>query len=181
MFTYRISDRHELRLLQPQDAPALFAVTDANRTHLRSWLPWLDHTTTVQDTRQFIHFSLEQLAENTGLVTTICYDGQIVGVVGFNRLDWQNRQGSIGYWLAATHQGKGLMTASCRALVSYGFKTLNLHRIVIMAATANSRSRAVPDRLGFTHEGTSREAEWLYDHFVDLEVYACLQSEWLTH
>jgi len=180
MFTCRISDRHELRLLQLQDAPELFALVDANRAHLRVWLPWLDRNLTVADTRQFIRFSLEQLAEQSGLITSICYDGQMVGVVSFNRFDWQNRQAIIGYWLAASHQGRGLMTASCRTLINYGFQELDLHRMVIMAATDNHRSRAVPERLGFTHEGTNREAEWLYDRFVDLEVYACLRHEWST-
>jgi ribosomal-protein-serine acetyltransferase len=91
----------------------------------------------------------------------------MAGVVGYNRIDWQNRVGYIGYWLAENYQGKGLMTSSCRAVIDYGFHSLNLNRMVIAAATENHRSRAVPERLGFIHEGTLREAEWLYDHFVD--------------
>ena len=37
---------------------------------------------------------------------------------------------------------------------------------------------ARPSRNGFTREGIQREAEWLYDHFVDLASYALLRSEW---
>ena len=35
-----------------------------------------------------------------------------------------------------------------------------------------------PERLGFTYEGTLRDKEWLYDHFVDSAVYSMLDDEW---
>jgi len=99
-------------------------------------------------------------------------------VVGYNQIDWQNRIGSIGYWLAEAYQGKGLMTTSCKALIDYGFGVLNLNRLVIACATENKPSRAIPKRLGFFHEGATRDAEWLYDHFVDHEIYAKLHRDW---
>jgi ribosomal-protein-serine acetyltransferase len=52
------------------------------------------------------------------------------------------------------------------------------NRVVIACASKNQRSRAIPERLGFTHEGVAREAEWLYDRFVDSEIYALLNREW---
>ncbi|MBI3110076.1 MAG: GNAT family N-acetyltransferase, partial [Ignavibacteriales bacterium] len=33
-------------------------------------------------------------------------------------------------------------------------------------------------RLGFRPEGKIREAEWLYDHFVDHLVYGMLAPDW---
>ena len=70
------------------------------------------------------------------------------------------------------------MTRACRALVEVGFTRLDLNRIVIRAACGNDKSAAVPLRLGFTLEGTSRQAERLYDRYVDLRVYALLKEEW---
>jgi ribosomal-protein-serine acetyltransferase len=180
MFSFQISDRHALRLLRPADADELFRLTDNNRAYLRTWLPWLDSTTSVVNTQDFIRSTLQQFADNRGFVAAICYDKLIVGVVGYNQIDWQNCIGYIGYWLAQDYQGKGLMTTSCKALVDYGFEVLNLNRLVIACAAANKRSRLIPERLGFIHEGTTRDAEWLYDRFVDHEIYVQLQSLGIT-
>ena len=178
MFYCRISDRHELRLLELADAQELFALTDANRSYLRQWLPWLDVVTQVGDTRDFIVRVMKQFAENEGLAAAICDGGRIVGVVGFNRIERQDRIGYIGYWLAQSHRGKGIMTKSCRSLINYGFTTLKLNRIVITCATENHRSRAIPLRLGFTHAGVVRDAEWLYSQFGDHDLYALSVEDW---
>jgi ribosomal-protein-serine acetyltransferase len=155
-------------------------VCDANRAYLRQWLPWLDRTRQVADTRGFIEGALRQSEANQGFQAVILVGGRIVGLVGFHRIDWANHSTSLGYWLAEAYQGRGLVSASCRALIDHGFAALNLHRIVIACAPANTRSRAIPERLGFVHEGRLRDAEWLYDHYVDHEIYAQLQSEWQT-
>lgn len=178
MFSYWLNDRLQLRSLQLTDATELFALTDANRSYLRQWLPWLDKTQTAADTRTFIRNTLEQFNDTGAIVAAICCDNAIVGVIGYNQIDWANAIGHIGYWLAESHQGQGIITLACRYLVDYSFSTLALNRIVIRCATHNHRSRAIPERLGFNHEGTAHEAEWLYDHFVDHEVYAMLNRHW---
>ena len=174
----RISDSHQLRLLQLADAEELFALTDANRLYLRQWLPWLDIINQVDDTRDFIARTLKQFAENEGLAAAICDHGRIVGLIGFNRIEQQDRTGYIGYWLAEFAQGKGLMTKSCQSMINYGFTTLKLNRVVIACATGNHRSRAIPLRLGFIYEGVVRDAEWLYQEFVEHDIYALSAEDW---
>ena len=178
MFYLRVNDRIELRLLQITDAEELFALTDANRNYLRVWLPWLDGTNSVADTKNFIEYTLETSSNNRGVAAAICDERSIVGLIGYNQIDTQNRIGYIGYWLAADYQGKGIMTTSCQAISDYGFSALNLNRLVITCATQNQSSRAIPKRLGFIHEGTIRDAEWLYDRFVNHEIYSLLYQDW---
>jgi len=178
MFSQRINNQLTLRQLNAGDAEEVFAVVDANRAHLRRWLPWLDTARSVADTRKSLEAAVQQCETNHGIQAAILVEGRIAGIAGYHRIDWQNRNTSLGYWLAEKYQGRGLVTASCRVLVDHAFSALNLHRFTITCATGNLRSRAIPERLGFVHEGRQRDAEWLYDHFVDHEVYAQLQSEW---
>ncbi len=105
---------------------------------------------------------------------TILSDGVIAGVAGFNSLDRTNGIGHIGYWLGEEFTGKGIMSTVVRDLIEVGSSYYSLQKIDIRCATGNSRSRAIPERLGFSHEGTLRRAERFYDQWFDLEVYALL-------
>jgi hypothetical protein len=71
VFTHRINDHLELRLYAPHHADEVFAVSSANREHIRVWLPWIDAVKTVDDTREFIRKSLEQYSRDEQYQETI--------------------------------------------------------------------------------------------------------------
>ncbi len=164
----------ELRLLEDADAEPLRALIDAHREYLRQWLPWVDASRTVEDVLAFIRGSAMQLAANNGFGMTIRFQGRLAGCIGVHQIVWRDRATSIGYWLAEDLQGHGIVTRACQALIAYLFGTLELHRVEIRCATGNHRSCAIPERLGFRHEGVLRDAEWVNDRFVDLNVYGLL-------
>lgn len=89
-----------------------------------------------------------------------------------------HRSAQIGYWLGKDYQGRGIMTRAVIALVEYGFNRMGLNRVEIHAAVQNEKSRSMPEKLGFLNEGCIRQAEWLYDHYVDHMVYGMLAEEW---
>ncbi len=178
MFQYAISQNLALALLTPQDADALFSLTDDSRAHLREWLPWLDATQSPQHTRGFIETGLRQFADNQGFQTGIWYEGRLAGCIGLHAIDWPNRSTTMGYWLGRDFQGHGLMTQAATAVVNIVFQRYQLNRIDIRAAQGNLRSQGVAKRLGFWQEGVIRQAEWLYDHYVDHVLYAMLREYW---
>src|SRR5690625_233454 len=152
-----------MRMLSVKDAEDLFNIINQSRDYLRKWLPWVDDTTSVEDSISFIKNGFQIYAERSAITAGLFYKGKLVGVVGFNHLDWQNNIGEIGYWLAQTYQGKGIMTRAVKALINYAFDQLNLNRIEIYVANQNVKSRAIPKRLGFKKEGNLQQAERLYD------------------
>ena len=168
----------EIRLLEEQHTDELFRLIEANRASLRQWLPWLDWSRTPADTADHIRTSLDRYEASNGFSAGIWIDGALGGAIGLHAVDARHRSSSIGYWLSQDFRGSGAMTHACRAVINAAFHHYRLHRLEIRCATGNQKSCAIARRLGFTYEGTLREAEWLYDHFVDLEVYAMLEQNW---
>ena len=179
MLHHALAGGYALRLLEEDDADELFALIDANREHLGPWMPWVQSDRAPADVLQFIRATRRQIADNDGLQTAIVDPGgRIVGVIGVHNIDWLNRKTSIGYWLAAGEQGRGTMTAAVRAYVEHAFTNWKLNRVMIQAAVENTRSRAIPERLGFREEGVMREVERIGDRMLDDVVYAMLAADW---
>jgi ribosomal-protein-serine acetyltransferase len=47
MFTFRICEEIELRILELQHADEMFNLVDKNREYLSKWLPWVNNSTKV--------------------------------------------------------------------------------------------------------------------------------------
>ena len=63
----------------------------------------------------------------------------------------------VGWRLARRFWGRGLASEAARAALDVGFKRLGLLEIVSFTALANSRSRAVMERLGMRNTGRDFE------------------------
>lgn len=180
LLTYKIDEDISLRTFREDDAEEFFHLTISSKAYLKDWLGWLDNIKTVEDSTRTIQRRLNKLVENGGYTTSfaIIYKGKIAGTIGFNELDKTNRIGGIGYWLGQNYQDKGIMTKAFKRMIDYGFKELRLNRIEVSVAVNNDKSRALPERFGFTKEGVIRQAEWLYEHYVDHVLYSLLSIEW---
>lgn len=178
MFIHKIEEDLALKFIELRDAERVFELTNHSREYLREWLPWLDFTTSMEDTKAFINNSLKRFPENKSMNTVILFKGEIVGVAGFNEINWSNKTAYIGYWLGEEFQGNGIMTKVARALTDYAFDELNLNKVEIRVAKENKKSKGIPEKLDFVKEGIIRQAEWLYDHYVDHIVYGVLAEEW---
>ncbi|PGZ90813.1 GNAT family protein [Bacillus sp. AFS029533] len=177
MFSYKIEENLQLKLLTLQDANELYKLTINSMEHLKEWLPLIAYNKKLEDTENFIKTTMKQFTENNGFQAGIWSNSKLVGVIGFHKIDWSNKSTSIGYWLGKGVEGTGIMTKACHAFVNYALTDLLLNRVEIRAAVENTKSRAIPERLGFFQEGRIRKAEWLYDHYVDHIVYGMLAED----
>lgn len=180
MFTYKVDDDLSLKLIDHKDAEELFSLSDSSREHLSAWLPWINFTKTVADTKNYIEGCLKRYAVHDGLTVCILHEGKIAGVVDFHEFNWNHKRTSIGYWMGAEYKGRGLLTRSCHVLFDYAFQELGIHRIEIRAAEENVKSRAIPERLGFVKEGIIRDAAYLYDRYTNHVVYGMLGEDWMS-
>lgn len=163
----------EVRWLEPSDAEAVYAVVDLERERLSRRMPWAAGAT-VATTRAFIEGN--RSGDNLDALG-IYVDGAYAGGIGA-RPDPLHGDCEIGYWISAPFERRGLVSRATAGLIRHLFLEIGVHRVTIRAAPDNERSRAVPERLGFTYEGTMREAGWSSLGYHDLGVYGLLSTEW---
>ncbi|MFV8782018.1 GNAT family N-acetyltransferase [Microbulbifer sp. SA54] len=158
----------------------LYNVIEENRNYLRKWINCLDSIASADDISLFVESAIIKHSP-TGLpYFAIKHSGKTCGVIAFNNLDFSNKIGTISYWLAKSATGKGIATKAVERLVGIGFEELKLNKIQIACAASNCKSRAIPERLGFTYEATLRQSEWLDSKFVDHLIYTILATEYFS-
>jgi ribosomal-protein-serine acetyltransferase len=178
MFCRTVNDQTELQLIGREHGEVLFALMDCNREHLRRWHPWVDAMGSLEDVQRAVAAWQQLHANNRALFAGIWFNGGLCGMINCPTVDWANGWTALSYWLDAGHQGRGIMTACCRAMICHGFDVWKLNRITIECATENGRSRAIAERLGFKAEGIIRGIERLQDRHVDHAMYGLLRSDW---
>lgn len=101
-----------------------------------------------------------------------------IGMVRLSIASPEHRQGNIGFSLDGAIRGKGYASEAMRALLDYGFRILELHRITALADVENARSHMVLEKLGFRREGRLRQNFQVRGQWRDSDLFALLRSEW---
>ena len=178
MFSLKVTEELELRLLEYRHAPALFDLIESSREFLVEWQPWAAGITLVEDAKGIVRGGLQALANNSGFRIGIWFNGELAGLVGFNFIDWNSRSTDLGYWLGEKFQGHGLVIQSCQVLLNYAFSELKLNRVEISTTVENLKSRAVAEKLGFKQEGITRQYWFRHERYFDKVIYSLLAEEW---
>jgi ribosomal-protein-serine acetyltransferase len=178
MFSHKIDDNLRLCLPELHTAEDIAALVKLNLEHLQPWMPWAVDDYSTDSAREWIQRTLTEFAEDGRFNAVIMVGEKPVGTIGFHNLNTANGSAEIGYWIDRGHQGRGIVTKCCRALIDYLFEVHGLNRVQINCNVENVRSRAVPERLGFTLEGIHRQVERVQGKFGDWAIYAMLKDEW---
>lgn len=178
MFSFQIDDELKLVLPVERDAEELFAVVRENLEELKLWMPWASDDYSVASAREFIRGNLSEFATTGAFGASVVSGEKIAGIISFHHLDTNNKSAHLGYWLAKSAQGKGLMTRCSRVLIDYLFDEMQLNRVQINCNVENLKSRAIPERLGFQLEGVMRQVEFFDDRYGDWAIYAMLGKDW---
>lgn len=157
---YRIeTDRLVLRCWQPQDAPLLKEAIDSSLDHLRPWMPWAVYEPQSLEAKadRLRLFRGEFDLDRDYVFGILSRDERLA--LGSSGLHTRLGDGGfeIGYWIRASHVGRGLGTETAAALAKVGFEVARAERIEIHCRPDNAASAAIPAKLGFTHEATRRE------------------------
>jgi RimJ/RimL family protein N-acetyltransferase len=103
-------------------------------------------------------------------------DDTLVGSIALIQLVWEHRRAEVGYWLATEARGQGHATRAVRLICAWGAKALGLERIDLHAASANTASQGVAERVGFSREAVRRSFMRIGDQRLDMVAYGLLLS-----
>jgi ribosomal-protein-serine acetyltransferase len=151
-------ERVLVRPYRESDAEALQEAVAESRDHIRPWLPFADEHQTVEESLIFIRRTMASwlLREGLGSGLFDASTDQYVGGCGLHPRDWQVPAFEIGYWVRRSSEGKGYVTEAVKLLTDYAFAELAAQRIMIRCDARNTRSAAIPRRLGFVEEALIR-------------------------
>lgn len=152
----------ELREFSDGDAAQLYEVIDSNRAYLREWLFWVDLTTEVNGSAVFIQSVTETNSAKQSLVLGIWRGDQLLGAISLVDINYESKIAQLGYWIAEAEQGKGYITASCKALITHAFENFAIEQIHIRCIAENERSHAVIRRLGLSCSTIVEGPQWTH-------------------
>ncbi len=174
----RVDDEIELRHWAESDAKIVYDLVERNHDHLRTFMEWIKPSHSLIDYEKFIQREIDGTADNERLGFGIFRGRRLIGTIGMINFDHDSRATEIGYWIDAAEEGKGIVSKSCEKLIDFAFGALGMNRVQIGCAAPNLRSAAIPERFGFTKEGTQRQHVLRDGKLMDFVTYGLLASEW---
>lgn len=173
-----ITERLILRDFTAADWPAVMAYQN-EPLYLR-YNAWTHRS--PEDVQEFVGWFIAHQAQNPRfkfqLAVTLKETGKLIGNCGVRKESADAQVASIGYEFAPDHWGRGYATEAARAVVDYGFRVLELHRIWAECVADNTGSAHVLEKLGMRLEGRLRHSKAFKGRWWDDLIYGILDSEW---
>ena len=145
----------ELRAFKTSDAEPIATLLNNKKIwdNLRDFIP---HPYAVEDALTFIGFCQNEAPQKTFIIED---QGQVVGVIGLIvQQDIYRKSAEIGYWIGEPYWNQGYATKAVKAMVKYGFETLDLVRIYAEVFEPNKASQGVLQKAGFRLDATLEKA-----------------------
>lgn len=101
---------------------------------------------------------------------------ELVGAIGLE-LNSDDHHAELGYWIEATHRGKGYATEASKTVIRFAFEELGLHRVVAHHLSRNPSSGRVMVKIGMQREGLLRGHARKWGVFEDIEIYGILKTD----
>ncbi len=156
-----IDSNLSLKALVESDAIRMFNIIDTQRDYLGEWLPFVQFTNKIEDSKGFVEMAMNNRKIKKDYVYKICLEDRMIGLIGTKEIDLINKNTELGYWLSQDFQNQGIMTKSVQALIQELYEELKLERIQICCAVGNEKSINIPKTIGV--QIRRNQAQWRMD------------------
>ena len=166
-----ITDRLLLRRLKESDCEViLFLRTDKN---VNKFIERPDHrkTKNISQARTLIE-EFDSCIDTNHSITwgiTLKNDLPIIGTICLWNFSQNKKTAEVGYDLHPLFQNKGMMSEAMKVVVAFGFKELNLDKIVAFTHTENVHSKKLLNKHGFHHNVNRKDLDNKSNIIFELE------------
>lgn len=123
---------------------------------LHQWMDWAKEPQKIEETREYIEYSKEcwgqEFPKELPLLIFDADEKNLIGATGFNSINWMNSSFEMGYWVNIHYENRGFITEAVDLITNFAFSNWNALRLEIRCDEENTRSAAIPKRLGFILE-----------------------------
>ena len=166
-----------LRPYCDEDAPLLFAAAVESLESVGRWMPWCHAEYAKSDSIAWIERG-RSCWQNGNEYNFALFDraGEYLGGAGLNHFNRDHNFANLGYWIRQSRQRAGFAVAAVHCLAKFGFETLRLTRIEIVAAVDNIASRRVAEKAGARFECVARNRLVIHGQSVAAAVYSLIPA-----
>jgi len=172
-----LTERLVLRSLTLEDASDVQRL--AGDYDVASTLPNMPHPYEDGMAEEWMRVCSERFEKDEALnfAITLQKNKNFIGGIAL-RLDQENKEGELGYWIGKPYWHHGYATEAAQAVVAYSFKTLKLNRIYAYHLTRNPASGRVLEKVGMRVEGCRRQHTKKWGTFEDSIGYGMLKTDY---
>lgn len=133
----------------------------------------------INESRSYIRYMLRKyrLGEPVSWGIEHVASGKLIGTIGFMWYQRENSSAEVGYSLSRAYWNQGLMTEALRAILSFAFQEMRLHRVEAQHELDNPASGQVMRKVGMQYEGTLRGRLFNKGRYVDVALYSMLRED----
>ena len=171
--------RIQLGPVKADDAEELYRAVMESAASLSPWMPWYHAGYSLTETLSWCRATQINWEEGLSFDFTIKTAGNdtLLGICGLNHINHDDACANLGFWVRTGRTGQGFATAAAMLLARFGFETLGLNRIEIMAARSNTTSQRVAEKTGAVWEGVLRNRLVVRDKLYDAALFSLLAKD----
>ena len=174
------TERLRLRLVRESDIEDLLDINGNkevtrflpydNWRSLADGLTWYERACSITATGEALQFVIVESTSD-----------RVVGSCLLFRYDGKSASAELGYVMGQEYWNKGYTHEALSGLLSYVFRKYKLRSIKAVVDSDNIASSNLLLKLGFTHEGRSRQTGLTLDSNYDTSNYGLLREEWMVN
>ncbi|WP_448097469.1 GNAT family N-acetyltransferase [Luteibacter yeojuensis] len=168
-----------LRVHRPTDAEALAAAVRESVATVGRWQDWCHEGYGTADADTWMDICRKDwlLGDGYEMLIVDARTDVILGGMGVNQRNREQRFANLGYWVRESMQGRGIATRAGRLAIRFAFGTAKVARLEIVAAWDNLPSRKTAERLGGIFEGRLRKRLVVKETSVDAAMYSLIADD----